>query len=87
MADRFENHSASLSGPATHGFEITPNDGSDLAETTRAIFVGVSGDITVVLVSGANLTFSGVIGGTVLPIRVQAVKSTGTTAANLLGLL
>jgi hypothetical protein len=87
MPDRFDNHTSSLVGPASHGFAITPSDVNDLEETTRALYVGGAGDIVLALVSGAELTIANVAAGTVLPLRTNAVKATGTTATALVGLV
>jgi hypothetical protein len=87
MGDRFESIQTGLDSPASHGFPITPSDGTDLAETVRAVFVGGSGSLVAVLASGAELTFAGLAGGTVLPIRARRVKATGTSATLLVGLL
>lgn len=87
MPDRFESTSSGLDSPATHGFSITPNDGADLPEITRALYVGGPGAIVVVMLSGAELVVSGVAAGTVLPVRARRVKATGTTATAMLGLV
>lgn len=42
MPDRFHYSAPSLSGPASHAFAVTPSDGADLAETTRALYVGTT---------------------------------------------
>lgn len=86
MPDRFADHAPSLQSPATTGFAVTPADGTDLPEVTRAIYVGTSGDVAAVLASGAELIFTGVAGGTVLPVRLRRIKATGTTAGTLVGL-
>jgi hypothetical protein len=86
MTDRFDYTSPSLSGPAAHGFAITPNDASNLAETTRAIYVGSAGDIALTMQSGATITLVAVNSGTVLPVRAIKILATGTTAASLVGL-
>lgn len=87
MTDRFETLSPGLEAPASDGFAITPHDANDLAEMTRALYVGGAGALAIVLASGASVTLSGVAGGTVLPLRLRQVKATGTTATNLVGLL
>ncbi|HTO28109.1 MAG TPA: hypothetical protein VL017_05920 [Devosia sp.] len=87
MPDLFSNHAPGLESPAVHGFAISPSDGADLADVTRAVYVGGSGNLALTLLSGATLTFTGVAGGTLLPLRTKAVKATGTTATNLVGLL
>lgn len=87
MPDRFQNTSPSLSGPATHGFAVTPHDVNLLQETTRALYIGSAGSLAVVLASGATVTFAGVASGTTLPVRAARVMATGTTAADILGLV
>lgn len=87
MPDRFQNASPSLSGPASHGFAVTPHDTNLLSETTRALYVGAAGTLAVVLASGASITFTGVASGTVLPVRANKVMATGTSATDILGLV
>lgn len=87
MPDRFQGHAKGTNDPAAHGFSISPSDISDLPETTRAIYVGTPGNLVVNLASGASLTFTNVPSGTVLPVRVSAVKATGTSATDLVGLV
>ena len=86
MPDRFVNVQASLSGPASSGFAITPSDAADLPETTRAIYVGTGGDLCVRMLTGETLTFVAVAPASLLPVRATRVLSSGTTAANLVGL-
>ncbi|KQX42489.1 hypothetical protein ASD04_00505 [Devosia sp. Root436] len=85
MTDRYEGHATSIQGPATHGFAIVPSDASDLVEVTRAIYVGGAGDVTARLLSGADVTFTAVPAGSVLPIRAIRI-GTASTATNLVGL-
>lgn len=87
MADRFADHAPSLESPALHGFAVSPNDGTDLQEVTRAIYVGGSGSLTLVFPSSAEITFAGLAGGTVLPVRAMRIKATGTTATAIVGLI
>jgi hypothetical protein len=86
MPDRFQYSTPSLSGPASHAFAVTPSDGSDLSETTRALYVGTGGALAAVMASGATVSFGSVASGTFLPIRVVRVLATGTTASAILGL-
>ncbi len=72
---------------AVKAFVISPNDNNELNRLTRAIYVGATGNISMILKGdGAAVTFVGVPAGTILPLRVRVVKSTGTTATNLVGL-
>lgn len=71
---------------------ITPADGSDLAKSpqtgdlVRGIYVGVSGNLSCVMADGSVAVFVAVPAGTVLPIRPNRVRATGTTATSLLAL-
>lgn len=72
--------------PATTAEVVVPGDSTDLVNVSRALWVGLGGDLTVIMQSGATVTFANVADGSLLPIRVTRVKSTGTTAASILGL-
>jgi hypothetical protein len=87
MADTFSAFTGGLDAPATKGFAITPDDDTDVPSVTRGLYVGGAGTVVVVLAgdSGA-VTFVGATAGSVLPIRVKRVLSTGTTATSLVGL-
>ena len=87
MADRFQNSSPSLAGPASHGFAVTPHDTNPLTETTRGLYVGGAGDIAAVMASGASVRFPAVPAGSVLPVRLTRILSTGTTATSMVGLV
>ncbi|MDO6965511.1 spike base protein, RCAP_Rcc01079 family [Rhizobium alvei] len=87
MADRFQTTSPSLSGPATHAFAISPNDTTPVSETTRALYIGVGGNLSVTMASGGNTTFTAIASGTLLPIRVTKILATGTTATDIVGLV
>jgi len=87
MPDGFQNSSPSLSGPAAHGFAVTPNDSTTLSETTRALYVGSAGAVTVLMASGASVTFTGIPAGTMLPVRVTKVMASGTSATDIVGLV
>ena len=87
MTDRFDNPQArtlALLGSAGRALAVTPNDSTDLAFTGRALWVGVGGNISVILDEDtAAVTFVAVPSGTLLPVRVRRVRSTGTTASSL----
>lgn len=61
---------------------VTPNNGTNLPRAGR-LFVGGAGNIAVTTVAGTNVTFTGVVAGTILPVRVKKVFATGTTATNM----
>lgn len=87
MTDRFSSRAASLEGPATHGFYVTPSDAGALSETSRALYVGTTGALALTFASGASVVFPNVAGGVVLPLRVTHVLETGTTATGIIALV
>lgn len=86
--DPFENSTNSLIAPSSDCFAITPDDSQDLSKATKAVYVGTSGDLVVRTIgSGSDVAFRNVIGGSILDIRVRAVRATGTTASDIVGLV
>ncbi|SAJ89285.1 spike base protein, RCAP_Rcc01079 family [Burkholderia multivorans] len=63
---------------------ITPSD--TLAQTYRAIYVGGAGNVAVKTTGGNTVTFTAPPVGSILPVEVQQVLATGTTATLLIGL-
>ncbi len=86
MADDFEDHQSGLTSPAEAAQAITPSDSVALARTTRAIYVGGTGDLRVTMLSGDVVTLGSVQAGMVYPLRASHVMATGTTATGLVGL-
>ncbi len=86
MIDPFKSHRSGLSSPADSGAEITPSDQATLPVVTRALYSGTGGDITVRLASGDTLKLSETMPGSIYPLRVDKVLSSGTTATGIVGL-
>lgn len=84
MNDEFFNEAVQLDSPGIGGFAVTLD--ALMTQPTRAIWVGGSGNLSVQFIDGTTGTLVGVFGGTLLPIRVNKILSSGTTATNLLGL-
>ena len=82
MADIFEDRSSGLESPGYDAVTVTPSDSNDLAITSRAIYVGTSGDLRVTTASGSIVTFVAVPEG-MLPMRVSRVHASGTTASDI----
>ena len=85
MADIFSSHSIDVAAPAAGAFAITPNDGTIFDQPTRALYVGAGGTIQAEMLWGGTVTFEGIPGGSMLPIRVRRVLS-DSTAGLLVGL-
>lgn len=87
VSDKFDSATDSLIAPSTDCFAITPNDSSDVSTATKAIYVGTGGDIALRAIgSNADVTFRNVATGSILDIRVSAIRATGTTAQDIVGL-
>jgi len=69
------------------GKAITPSD-TDTFSQPVTVYVGVTGDVVIVPVAGdTTLTFKNVPQGSTVPCLATAVKATGTTATNLIGIV
>lgn len=85
--DPFDSTSDSLISPAKVAFAITPDDAAQLPGATKAIYVGTGGDIAFVLIgSDTPVLFRNVPDGSIMALRLRAVRAAGTTAADLVGL-
>lgn len=74
-------------GPASFAEVVTPSDTTDLSRTSRALFVGGAGNISVEMAGGQSaVVFTGVVAGQILPIAVTRVNSTSTTATNIVAI-
>jgi len=85
MPDPFANRMRSPNDPAATIFDITPDDGADLAQSTTAFNVITPGTVRVTTMDGSIGTIS-MNPGHVLPIRVKRVWQSGTTATGITGL-
>ena len=74
-----------LQNPAASAEAIV--NGTDFTRECSAIFVGVGGNMNVIMKDGATVLFTGVVAGTVLPIRATQVVAASTTATNLVALI
>ncbi len=65
--------------PIYHAAAVTKSDTATFS-TTRNVYVGVTGDVTVTMATGSIVTFPNVPVGTHL-WQVNQIRSTGTTAS------
>lgn len=81
-----------LINPANHAVSVTPSDSTSLLlngkeqMAPKGLYVGTGGNLAVQFGNAASITFSNVLGGTLLPIRPHKVMSTSTTASNIVAL-
>ena len=79
MAEEFDRIA-----PADNAFDIVQD--VNMPVPTKGVYVGVSGDLQVIMAGGAGVTFVGLAAGVVHPLRLIQVVSAGTTATGLIGL-
>lgn len=75
---------AASTAPAGYGLAVTPSDSAALY-VTRALYVGTAGNVAVADLNG-NVTYANVPSGSILPVQVTKVLSSGTTASNIVAL-
>lgn len=88
QTDRFGgSFSDTVIAPCRSWSMITPSDTTDLTTVPKAIYVGGTGDVTMIGVdapSGATgVAWKAVPAASVLPVRPRRVLATGTTATLL----
>ena len=86
-----------MSGPSDYAqnvFAITPSDtvvfttfpNANGQVITKALYVGSGGDVAITTQGGGTVTLKNVPSGALLPISVTQIRSTNTTASNIMGL-
>lgn len=74
------------SGPAKNAVAVTPHDTNAIA-SCRALYVGGAGNVTLrTNDDDADVLFTAVPAGSILPVRVRYVRATGTTATAIVAL-
>lgn len=73
-------------GPGRQAFAVTPSDSVNYTNTARALYVGSGGTVVLVTTQDIAVTFTGLVGGTILPVWHKRVNATSTTATNLVAL-
>jgi hypothetical protein len=73
--------------PASSSADITPNDTTQLPVTTRALWIGTGGNLSVQLV-GDNVarTFTNIPSGSIMPLACAFVMQTNTTCSGIVAL-
>lgn len=85
MADANYYRLANLESPGWSVADVTPADGSDLPKPFARITAAVGGVIKVTASGGGSVTMAIAAGG-VLPVFVDRVWSTGTTATGIVAI-
>lgn len=73
--------------PDTSFRAVTPSDTYPIkGGIARALYVGVTGDVSAINENGVAVVFKNVLAGNILPIVTPQVTSAGTTATNIVAL-
>lgn len=76
-----------VEAPARNHAAITTHNTNPLSIVPKAIYVGTGGNIALRAVDAdADVTFKNLPSGAILPVRAQYVRTTNTTAADLVAL-
>ena len=72
---------------AVDAVAVTPNDSTDLDPgPCRALYIGGSGDVSIDIAENTAVVFVGLSAGQILPVQAVRVRSTSTTATNIVAL-
>lgn len=74
-----------VADPYVGAATVTPSDSAKI-RPTRAIMVGVSGNVAVDMRDGSTVTISGLNAGVIYDLSVTRVYGTGTTATGIIAL-
>ncbi|KQM30563.1 spike base protein, RCAP_Rcc01079 family [Sphingomonas sp. Leaf10] len=87
MSDPFQSFTDSPVGPARSAVAVTPSDSVPLLRLPKALYIGGGGDVALRCIDNStDVVLSAVPGGSVLPLRAQFVRATGTTATAIVAL-
>lgn len=75
-----------VSFASNDGIAVTPDDANPLTKNARLLYVGGTGDITLVTAAGTTLLFKSVPVG-FFYMGAKQIKATGTTATNIVALI
>lgn len=72
------------SSPSYKVFAVTPSDSVNFSAEVRQLYIGATGNVTVVNQDNSTCTFVSVAAGAVLgPFFIKRVNATGTTASSI----
>ena len=75
---------AAATDPLRRALAVTPAGTTSLPFESRAVMVGVGGDLAVTLANGDSVTLPSLREGVVYPFALIALEETGTTAQSIL---
>lgn len=82
----YPNRLPGVSAPYVGGAAVTTSDTVSLTKVSRALYVCGTGNLSVLMMDGTTVAIPTVPAYTMLPLRVERVNATGTTATNIVAL-
>ena len=82
MTDTFADHTTDISAPPSNAAQVFPSDTTDLPFVTRAIYIGIQGDVRLMTQNDQDVIYKDLIGTKV--IRASRIYATGTTAGAII---
>lgn len=87
MAETKDGANDAVTAPARKAYPVTPSDTTILDPTTKALLVGVDGDLALLAIDDTvPVTLRNVPSQSTVDVRAAKVMATGTTAANITAL-
>ncbi len=90
MSDPYQGIFAGMDGPYVNGASVTPDDGNDLPNYARALWIGAAGNVTVTLRNSTTPITVPVAASSTnnepAKLYVKRVWATGTTATGIIAL-
>jgi len=86
MTDAHAHRTPSAAAPARRAAAVTPNDGADLPQVAKALYLGGGGDLAIVPADGTGAVVLKDHAPGYVPVQVRRVLATGTTATDLVAL-
>ncbi|WP_068072742.1 spike base protein, RCAP_Rcc01079 family [Novosphingobium lentum] len=84
MTEQFAYQSDTTISPSRAPYAVTPSDTVELPFIPKGVYVGSGGDVVLRGVGGASdVTYRNLPDASYIAVRVQFVRATGTTAANI----
>jgi len=66
--------------------DVTPDDNTDLPVEAKGFYIGTGGDLELVSINGDTVVFHNLQAGLTYPFWAKRVKSSGTTASDIVAL-
>jgi hypothetical protein len=85
MSD-YRNYGSNPTSPAIGYESVVPSDSVNLAFPCRGVYIGGTGNLSLISPNGETVTLVGLIGGQIYPFAATRIRATGTTATDILAL-